>query len=254
MFNQVVSQYKEPWLHMQMFGNLPAVQNDTQMLPQIIDTAASMGADRDNVRFLLPAANRNFPGFKKIVPLNTSANRSKILSADGMYTSDANAAIGIATGDCQMIFAKNLATNMLVVAHGGKPAMRCWDEKGTYEANIVDRVLEKLNVAAFASCIRIHIAGTIAAQKYRHEQPSSSQDRDLFLQHYGSDVFWGDTIDEGYLDLVAMTRITAARHKLTPGQVTHDGIDTVSHPSLVSYRQNGTRRRNIGIAVNLHPH
>jgi len=43
MFNQVVSQYKEPWLHMQMFGNLPAVQNDTQMLPQIIDTAASMG-------------------------------------------------------------------------------------------------------------------------------------------------------------------------------------------------------------------
>lgn len=83
---------------------------------------------------------------------------------------------------------------MMLVAHTGNPAMRCWADGGP-EKNVVDRLVdEAVRAGCEAAELRLFIAAAVSAKYYRHHDENARDDREWFLEEDGESVFHGDSL------------------------------------------------------------
>lgn len=246
-----VSTYDKPWLRVHSYGNHPPILKNPGVLERTITTAVQLGADPDKVCVLVPASGSDEDHFQEILPAQATPTVDTLLFADGAYTTEIGYAIAMPTGDCQFIVIKNLVTKMMVVVHGGKPAMTPGHNPKNTWINIMDAALHKAVEGADPTNLQIYVTGVIAPQDYRHDDENGQEHVRPFLEVYSADVFYGPPKD-GCLDLFAVTKMVAQRHKVPEDQIVHDGVYTSRHVGMVSFRKHGTKRRNIFVAVNRH--
>ena len=233
------------------YGNHPSMHTSPETLRRTIATAVAIGAKRNKVCVLVPASNHTAGHFQLIKPAVATTSLEDRLWADGAYTYDVGSAIALPTADCQSIIIKNMVTKKMVVVHGGKPAMTPGHVFENTWINIMDMALHKAIKGADPANLQIYVTGVIAPQDYRHDDENGQNHIRPFLEVYGWEAFAGK-VQHGCLDLFAVTKMIAQRHKVPADQITHDGIYTSRHPGLASYRTDKTANRNIIIAVNCH--
>jgi len=264
MLKRLVNDYSGSSFRACTFGGHPHMDQNPDVLLAAIDTAVELGADRNKVCVMAPASGPADYHFKKVSAASTTTSLESRVWADGVYTTEIGAAVIMPSADCQFIVMKNLVTNCLVVGHGGKPAMRTWELVNLSEMHagpgpteirrlsIIDQCLDYAVRRAFPNNVHVHLANTIGARHYAHDDARTAQDRDYFWRYYGPEVFYDQDQAAGRLDLKAMSRRRLLDRNVPTGNISDDGQCTVCHPDLVSYRaKRQTSERNIGIAINL---
>lgn len=251
VLTKLVRQHRKPWMQVDLYGGHPQMINDEQVMFNSIDTAVSMGAHRNKVCVLVPASGHGSDHFQKLVSASGTKTIEDRIWADAAWTTDPHTAIVVPTADCQTIVVKNLATGMLVVAHGGKPAMTPGHLREGVGWNIVDLCIAKAAENSDPGNLMIYVSGTIRGYNYWHEKPGARPSMEPFLDFYGEEVFFGDP-NNGRLDLFSVTQTVARRWRVPKGNVASDGLCTFDHPALASFRcpSKSDEERNIDIAVN----
>lgn len=251
VLSNLVHQHKTPWFDVRLYGNHPQMVHQPQVFSDTIDTAVSMGVRRDRVCILVPASGETSDHFQKLVLAQTTQDINDRTWADAAWTDQPDAVIGLSTADCQSVIIKNLLTNRLVVAHGGKPAMTPGHIKEDARWNIIDLCIQKAIERADPSNLRIYVTGTISGHHYWHDELQAQPTMEPFKRVYGEDVFTGDPKD-GRLDLFSVTQLTARRWKVPECQIHSDGLCTFKHPHLASYRNPNKSgdNRNIVLVCN----
>ena len=250
LLTNLVARHDRPWVTVGLFGQHDQMVYSEQVFIDSMDTAVSMGADKEKICVMVPASGQSAVHFQKMLPAYGTTRLDDRTWADAVWTQDPMTAIILPTADCQSVVIKNLVTGMLVVAHGGKPAMTPGHIVPRSDWNILDLCIVKAIENADPTNLQIYVTGAISGDNYRHDDQAGQQAIKPFLQMYGKDVFVGDPA-EGCLDLFSVTKHVAERHSIPLDQVTSDGSCTFTHPNLTSYRKNDQpQKRNITIVVN----
>ena len=245
----LVTMHSKPWVTVGLYGNHEQMVHQPRVLEDSIDTAVLLGADRNKVCVLVPASGADSDHFQRLIPANQTTCINDRVWADAVWTNYPEAAVILPTADCQTIVIKNLVTGMLVVAHGGKPAMTPGHMEEDPWWNIVDICIAKAVEHADPTNLQIYVTGTISGKNYWHDAPEAQPDMEPFIRVYGNEVFFDNPVD-GRLDLFSVTKAVARNWKVPAAQVSSDGLCTYDHPDLVSYRKDSTPHRNLAVVVN----
>lgn len=251
VLTKLACQHKKPWIQVNLYGGHPQMADREQVLLDSIDTAVSMGAHRNKVCVLVPAAGSTSDHFQRLLPAANTPRLKDRLWADAAWTTDPGIAIVVPTADCQTVVIKNLITGMMLVAHGGKPAMTPGHLDKDARWNIVDLCISKASEHSDPSNLMVYVSGAISGTNYWHEDPEARPSMEPFHNLYGNEVFV-DNPDHGRLDLFSVTRMVARRWRIPESNIVSDGLCTYKHSTLASFRcsTKSDKERNITIAVN----
>lgn len=111
--------------HVTVFGNQPALSSGAEAFETVIETAVSLGADRNQICILNPPGNPGGSGFKKVLrPKFITDYEQPRLQAEGTWITQPGQAIALPTRDCLAACVANPTTGIAGLAHSGREASR----------------------------------------------------------------------------------------------------------------------------------
>ena len=218
-----------------VFGNQPTLRSGADAFATVIETAVSLGADRNQICILNPPGNPGDRGFKKVLrPKFKTGYVQPRLQAEGTWITKPKQAIILPSRDCIAACLVCLITGAVALGHSGREASRPVKIPGDKPPSIIT-LLRQIAPWYKREQVMAFLSSSICPDCFGHDTEHGQELVKDFADLGEGELLLGDPAD-GKLRMLACNYMYLLGHGIAKKHILIDDTCTNCSPAFGSYR------------------